>query len=86
MTRGAVAVPGDVRDVWLEIWAANERMNQLILERLDTRAWRAKLPGRTGRTIAAIFAHVHNIRRKWKGVGCINGGRAGVLRRLQTKS
>jgi uncharacterized damage-inducible protein DinB len=65
MARGAVAVPGDVREVLLEIWAANERMNQLILERLDARVWRAKLPGGTARTIAAIFAHVHNIRRKW---------------------
>jgi uncharacterized damage-inducible protein DinB len=65
VARGAVAVPGDVREVLLETWAANERMNQLILERLDPRAWRARLPGRTGRTIAGIFAHVHNIRRKW---------------------
>jgi uncharacterized damage-inducible protein DinB len=63
--RRAVAVPGDVREVLLEIWAANELMNQFILERLDARAWRAKLPGRTVRTVAAIFAHVHNIRRKW---------------------
>jgi uncharacterized damage-inducible protein DinB len=43
----------------------NDRMNQLVLEHLDARAWRAKLPSRTGRTIADIFAHVHNIRRKW---------------------
>jgi uncharacterized damage-inducible protein DinB len=65
MPRRAVAVPADVREVLLEIWAANDRMNQLILEHLDSRAWRAKPPGRNGRTIAAIFAHVHNIRRKW---------------------
>ena len=65
MHRRAVAVPADLREVLLEIWAANERMNQLILEHLDPRAWQAKLPGSKGRTIAAIFAHVHNIRRKW---------------------
>jgi uncharacterized damage-inducible protein DinB len=65
MPRRAVVVPADAREVLLEIWAANDRMNQLILEHLDPRAWRARLPGRTGRTIAAIFAHVHNIRRKW---------------------
>lgn len=65
MPRRAVVVPADVREVLLEIWAANDRLNQLILEHLDPRAWRARLPGRTGRTIAAIFAHVHNIRRKW---------------------
>ena len=65
MLRPAVAVPADVRDVLLEIWAANDRMNQLLLEHLDPRAWRAQPPGLKGRTIAAIFAHVHNIRRKW---------------------
>lgn len=49
----------------LENYAVNERMNQLILEQLDPHAWRAKTPGRNARTIAAIFAHMHNIRRKW---------------------
>ncbi len=49
----------------VQAYAVNDRMNQLLLKRLDPRAWRAKPPGRGGRTIAAIFAHVHNIRRKW---------------------
>jgi uncharacterized damage-inducible protein DinB len=49
----------------LESYAANERMNQLLLEHLEPRAWRAQLPGSKGRTIAAIFAHVHNVRCKW---------------------
>jgi len=48
-----------------EIYAVNERMNQLVLEYLDPRAWRAELPGGKVRTIAAIFAHLHNIRCKW---------------------
>ena len=43
----------------------NDRMNQLVLEHLDPRAWRAKLPGAKGRTVADIFAHVHHIRCKW---------------------
>jgi uncharacterized damage-inducible protein DinB len=59
----------DVRDdlgqVLVETYAVNERMNQIVLEHLDPAAWRAKLPGSKGRTIAAIFTHVHNIRRKW---------------------
>jgi uncharacterized damage-inducible protein DinB len=46
-------------------YLVNDRMNQLLLEYLDSRAWRAKLPGQSGRTIADIFAHVHNIRGKW---------------------
>lgn len=53
--------PADIRHVLLETYTVNERINQVIFEHLDRRAWRAKSP----RTIAAIFAHVHNIRRKW---------------------
>ena len=52
-------------DVLVESYTVNERMNQLVLEHLNPAAWRAKLPGSKGRTIAAIVAHVHNIRRKW---------------------
>ena len=50
----------------------NDQMNQLLLEHLDSRAWRAKLPGPKGRTIADIFAHVHNIRRKWLRLSASN--------------
>jgi uncharacterized damage-inducible protein DinB len=49
----------------LQAYALNDRMNQILLEHLDSRAWRAKSPGHKGRTIADIFAHVHNIRCKW---------------------
>lgn len=51
--------------VLLETWTVSVYTNQMLLEHLDPRAWRAELPGSRGRTIAAIFAHVHNIRRKW---------------------
>jgi uncharacterized damage-inducible protein DinB len=54
-----------MREALLETYAVNEAMNQFILEHLDPKAWRANPPGRRARTIAAIFAHVHNIRRKW---------------------
>lgn len=63
---GAAALPSpDFRQVLLETYAVNDRMNQLILDALDPDAWRAKPPGRSPRTIAAIFTHVHNMRRKW---------------------
>jgi len=57
----------EIRDSLLETYASNDAMNQLILSRLDPRAWRAQLPDekRKGRTIAAIFAHLHNTRRSW---------------------
>lgn len=49
----------------VECFALNDRMNQMILERLDPRAWRAKEPGDRTRTIAGIFSHMHNVRLKW---------------------
>src|SRR5689334_7221005 len=48
----------------VQAYTVNERMNQFVLEHLDPRAWRTKPPN-GGRTICAIFTHVHNIRRKW---------------------
>jgi uncharacterized damage-inducible protein DinB len=48
----------------VRIFAANERMNQMIIEHLDPAAWNAKPPGK-GRSIGAIFTHVHNVRTKW---------------------
>lgn len=61
----ALSLPPDFRQSLLETYAVNERMNQLILEQLDPRAWRARPSGRRVRTIVAIFTHMHNIRRKW---------------------
>ena len=62
----------------VQIFAANERMNRMLIEHLDPAAWTARLraqpptakpPGTTRkmtpRTIAAIFTHMHNVRCKW---------------------
>src|ERR1700683_808521 len=53
----------------VQIFAANDRMNQILIEHLDPAAWRAKPPSTTRnttpRTIAAIFTHMHNVRCKW---------------------
>ena len=65
MRQTLIESSAEIRDVLVETFAANDAMNQLILERLDPRAWLEKPSGRQGRTIAAIFAHIHNIRRKW---------------------
>jgi uncharacterized damage-inducible protein DinB len=48
----------------VRIFAANERMNQILIEHLDPAAWKANAPGKV-RTIAAIFTHMHNVRTKW---------------------
>lgn len=68
MPKAVTESPAHMRDVLLETFAVNDAINQLLLEQLDPRAWRAEPPrakGSKGRTIAAIFAHMHNIRRKW---------------------
>jgi uncharacterized damage-inducible protein DinB len=60
--------PANLREVLLETYAANDRMNQVLLEHLTPAAWRAKPLGQkpgSGRTIAAIFAHMHNSRLVW---------------------
>jgi uncharacterized damage-inducible protein DinB len=48
----------------VQMFAANDRMNQLLIEHLDAAAWKAKPPGKV-RTIAAISTHMHNVRTKW---------------------
>lgn len=55
----------DLRQGMEEAFAVNERINQLLMERLDPQAWRKQIPGLKGRSIAAIFAHLHNVRCKW---------------------
>jgi len=53
----------------VQIFAVNERVNQILIERLDRAVWTAKPPAAKPRgnvrTIAAIFTHVHNVRCKW---------------------
>jgi len=65
MTRRTTRNDSDLRRVLAETFAVNERMNQFLIRHLDDQLWEAKPPGKRGRTIAAIFAHIHNIRRKW---------------------
>jgi uncharacterized damage-inducible protein DinB len=48
----------------VQIFAANERMNQILIEQLDPATWKAKPPGNV-RPISAIFTHMHNMRAKW---------------------
>jgi uncharacterized damage-inducible protein DinB len=48
----------------VQTFAANDRINQVLIENLDPAAWRAKPAGKA-RTIAAIFTHMHNVRTKW---------------------
>ena len=57
-------VPNQLGRAAVQMFAASERMNQILIEHLDPTAWKAKPPGKA-RTIAAIFTHMHNARCKW---------------------
>jgi uncharacterized damage-inducible protein DinB len=48
----------------VQVFAANDRINQILIENLDLSVWRAQPPGRA-RSIAVIFTHMHNVRCKW---------------------
>ena len=64
MTTRQDKVDGQLGRTAARIFSANDRINQILIERLDPAAWTAKPPGKT-RTIAAIFTHIHNVRTKW---------------------
>jgi uncharacterized damage-inducible protein DinB len=65
MPAGRKTKPVALDKALVEAFAVNERMNQFLLENLDEKAWRAEPPGGKGRTIAAIVAHIHNVRHMW---------------------
>ena len=49
----------------LTAYDTNDRINQYMIENLPAEAWRAEPPGGKGRTVAAIVAHIHNVRVMW---------------------
>ena len=58
----------DLGAALLKAFATNERINQFVLDALDDSVWSALPPGaktKQARTIAAIVAHVHNVRHMW---------------------
>jgi uncharacterized damage-inducible protein DinB len=61
----APAAPFDPAAALLQAFATNDRINQYLLAQLPTAAWDAPPPGGKGRTIAAIVAHMHNVRVMW---------------------
>jgi len=63
----AAAAETELATVLVETYSVNDLMNQHLLAHLDSRAWRAQPPGKpgSGRTIAALFAHLHNCRLVW---------------------
>lgn len=56
--------PMELDSAAAKIFLANERMNQMLIDCLDSAVWNSKAPGNT-RSIVAIFTHMHNVRCKW---------------------
>jgi uncharacterized damage-inducible protein DinB len=49
----------------LAAYATNNRINIFLIQAVPNEAWRAEPPGGKGREIAAIVAHMHNVRLMW---------------------
>jgi uncharacterized damage-inducible protein DinB len=49
----------------LNVFQINNRINLYLIENLPAEAWNAKPPEGKGRTVAAIVAHMHNVRVMW---------------------
>lgn len=49
----------------LTAFHTNDRINRYMIENLPSGAWRAEPRDGKGRTVAAIVAHMHNVRVMW---------------------
>lgn len=65
MPKNPAALPWSLSEALLHSFETNERINQFMLENLPAEAWRADPPFGKGRDIAAIVAHMHNVRVMW---------------------
>lgn len=61
----ATPPPFDLKTSLLSAFATNNRIDQYLIENVPAEAWSAKPPEGRGRTIAAIAAHIHNVRLLW---------------------
>jgi uncharacterized damage-inducible protein DinB len=59
------APPFSLPQALLTAFDTNDRVNQYLIDNLPSAAWRAEPPEGKGRTIAAIAAHMHNVRVMW---------------------
>ena len=72
--------PVDLKKTILETWAIGAAANQLLLRHMNDGVWRAPLPGFSKqKSIATIFAHLHNCRLMWLKM---TGKRTGLPPRL----
>jgi uncharacterized damage-inducible protein DinB len=61
----AAPVEFSLSQALLTSFDTNDRINRYMIDNLPAEAWRAEPPQGKGRTIAAIVAHLHNVRVMW---------------------
>lgn len=61
----AAPAPFSLPQALLVAFDTNDRINQYLIDNLPAAAWLAEPPQGKGRTIAAIVAHIHNVRLMW---------------------
>jgi uncharacterized damage-inducible protein DinB len=64
-SRRSSAPPRSLGDQLLLAFETNDRITRYLVDALTDDVWRAEPPGGAGRTIAAIVAHMHNVRLMW---------------------
>lgn len=55
----------NIRGSLVVAYATNDRINRYLIDNLAPAAWTAKPEGGKGRTIAAMVAHINNVRLMW---------------------
>jgi uncharacterized damage-inducible protein DinB len=64
-TESATPYADRLPDAIIGAFEISNRINEYMIENLPPEAWQAQPPDGKGRTIAAIVAHMHNVRVMW---------------------
>jgi uncharacterized damage-inducible protein DinB len=59
------AEPFNLSEAVLGALRISDSITRYLIENISEEAWNAEPPGGKGRTIAAIAAHIHNVRLMW---------------------
>lgn len=65
MATKKTAGPFIIADALIGAYGTNNRINLYLVQNLPDAAWRAEPPGKKGRNIASMVAHIHNVRLMW---------------------
>lgn len=65
MPAPAKAAEFDSNEAILRAWTINDEITRYLLDHIDAEVWDSEPPSGRGRSIAAIFAHMNNVRGMW---------------------